>query len=90
MNNDTIMIDPQKWHRIWHNQLLDSYKDTDNRTDPFENYFVLFENYFNCTIKWESRLYEWPGGDVSERPNPVMVITFADPKDASLFVLKFL
>jgi hypothetical protein len=83
MNNDTVVIDAQKWHWICHDLLLDSYKDIDNRKDAFED-------YFNCTTKWKSRLDEWPGEDVSEKPNPVMLLTFEDPKEASLFVLKFL
>jgi hypothetical protein len=77
MNNDTVTVDAVKWHKICHElKLEDRSKD--------------FQEYFNCKLKWKSRLDEWPGEDASEIPNPVMVLTFTDPKEASLFVLKFL
>lgn len=77
MNNNTIMIDALKWHRICYEL-------------GFRDRGAEFQKHFNCTVKWKSRLDEWPGEDVSEKPNPVMLLTFEDPKEASLFVLKFL
>lgn len=75
--NDTVIIDAMKWHKICHDM---RFKD---RSEDFQR-------HFKCTLKWKSRLDEWPGEDVSERPNPVMVLTFQNPSDASVFVLKFL
>ena len=77
MISDTVMIDAMKWHRICYEL-------------GFSERGAEFQKYFNCTVKWKSRLDEWLGEDVSEKPNPVMLLTFADPKDASMFTLKFL
>lgn len=42
-----------------------------------------FEQYFNCTVTWKS--------NIDERPNkePSMLLQFTDPKDATIFALKW-
>lgn len=80
--NDTVIIDAMKWHEICHDLNLDEYDGANGRKEAFEE-------CFRCVVTWKSRLAQWPGEDVSEKPNPVMVLRFLDPKDALLFTLKW-
>lgn len=76
--NDTVIIDAMRWHEICH----DLEFDGDRKQQ--------FEDCFNCTVVWKSRLNQWPGEDVSERPNPIMVLRFLNPNDAVIFALRCL
>ncbi len=76
--NDSVMIDANDWHMLCYS--LNFYL---NRKEQFQD-------YFNCTVTWKSRLDTWPGEDVSERPNPVMILRFTNPQDAVVFALKHL
>jgi len=77
--HDTVIIDAMRWHQICHELEF----DTDDRK-------TQFEECFNCTVTWKSRLDQWPGEDVTEKPNPVMLLRFLNPSDSVLFVLKWL
>jgi hypothetical protein len=79
---DTLVIDAMRWHQICYELKLDEYDGADNRK-------TAFEDYFNCTVTWKSRLDQWSGEDVSERPNPVMLLRFLNPSDAVIFALRW-
>ena len=80
---DTLVIDAMRWHQICHELKLGNIgSGTDNRK-------TAFEDYFNCAVTWKSRLDQWSGEDVSERPNPVMLLRFLNPHDAVIFALKW-
>ena len=75
--NDTIIIDAMRWHSICHELGFGS-----DRREQFENCFA-------CSVHWQSRIDRWAGEDVTDRPNPVMLLTFENPKDAVLFSLRW-
>lgn len=81
--HDTVIIDTMRWHQICHELNLDEMSGANGRKEAFEE-------CFNCTVTWKSRVDQWPGKDVSERPNPVMVLRFLNPSDSILFALKYL
>lgn len=76
--NDTVVVDAAKWHSICHALAFERERREQ------------FEKYFDCTIKWKSRLAEWDGFDDADRPDPVFVIKFHSPANASRFVLNWL
>lgn len=80
--HDTVIMDAMRWHKICHELNLDMWT-ADGRTEAFED-------CFNCKVTWKSRLDQWPGEDVSERPNPVMLLRFLNPNDAVIFSLRWL
>lgn len=75
-----ITIDAMRWHQICYELKLDDGASTRTKA---------FEDVFNCKVTWKSRLEQWPGDDVSARPNPVMVLSFWNPNDATLFALRW-
>ena len=80
--HDTLVIDAMRWHQLCHELKLDEYGGANDRK-------TAFEDCFNCTVTWKSRLDQWPGEDLSERPNPVMVLRFLNPSDAVIFALRW-
>ena len=78
--NDTVSITAIRWHQICHELNLDEYGGANDRK-------TAFEDCFNCTVHWRSKLDEWDG--YSDRPEPIMVLRFLNPHDATIFVLKW-
>lgn len=72
---NTVVITANDWHDICHRLKFDA---VDRKEE--------FEKYFNCTVTWKSRLQEWDG-DPNTRPEPVMILRFFDPRDATIFGL---
>ena len=69
--NDTVTVDAAKWHRICHELGFDQ-----DRKEQFQE-------CFNCTVTWKSRLNERSGP-------PAMELKFVDPVNATMFVLNWL
>lgn len=80
MTDNTVVIDSIKWHRLCYELQFDSYPGRADRKSAFED-------YFKCKVKWKSRLEEWDG--VGESPVSVMILTFVNSTDATLFRLKY-
>ena len=80
--NNIVTIPSSKWHKMCYDLKLDEHGGANDRK-------VAFEECFNCSVSWKSRLDEW-GGDPDTRPEPVMILTFANPNDAVMFALKWL
>lgn len=76
--NDTVTIDANRWHEICHELEFDS---VDRKTQ--------FEECFDCTVTWRSRVQEWDD-DRMYRPNPVMMLQFHKPTDSIIFALRWL
>lgn len=75
--NDTVVISEILWHRLCYELEFDD----GNRKGQFEE-------CFNCTVTWRSRLHEWDGNKET-RPDPVMILKFINPTDATIFALKW-
>lgn len=79
--NDTVVITAARWHEICHELKLDEYGGANDRKPAFED-------CFNCTVTWKSRLDEW-NGNPTTRPDPVMILKFLNPHDSTIFALKW-
>lgn len=75
---DTVVIDAGKWHQICHELEFDQ-----DRKEQFQE-------CFDCTVTWKSRLDEWVSDNEVDRPGPIMLLRFMNPVNASLFVLNWL
>ena len=80
MNDITVVINANVWHRLCYELCFDSYPGKADRK-------YAFEDYFKCNVKWKSRLAEWD--NIGEPPVSVMILTFLNPTDATLFRLKY-